>query len=199
MKNTIIKIVLAAVIIVLAYLVYDSIQQPVQFMKEKRHRDVEIIQRLKDIREVQAYYKNAKGSYTDNFDSLIDFLSYGEIPKIKLIPDPEDTTFTRTIADTLGFIKVRDSLFSQRRNFKDASLKLVPYTDDAVFEMDAGTIDRGGVKVPVFEVKTPFEIYLKGMDEQRVRNLIAAEKDIDKYPGLKVGSMVEPSTDGNWE
>jgi hypothetical protein len=199
MKSIIIKIVLFVVIIVLGYLVYDSIQQPLEFLKEKKHREVEVVQRLKDIREVQSYYKSEKGSYTASFDSLINFLSYGEIPVVKIIPDPEDTTFTRTIADTLGFVKVSDSLFSKRRNFKLTDIRYVPYTDGSVFEMDAGSVDRGGVKVSVFEAKTPFKVYLAGLDEQRILNLIASEKAIERFPGLKVGSMTEPSTDGNWE
>jgi hypothetical protein len=37
------------------------------------------------------------------------------------------------------------------------------------------------------------------LDKQLVINLIASQTEIKKYPGLKVGSMTEPSTDGNWE
>lgn len=199
MKLNILKIVLAAVILVLAYLVYDSIMQPIEFLKEKKHRDVEIIQNLKDIRDLQSYYKNAKGAYTASFDSLIAFASYGEIPVVRIIPDPNDTTFTLTISDTLGYIKVIDSLFGKRRHFDIKKLSVVPFTDGSRFEMDAGEIERGGVKVSVFEAKVPFEVYLKGLDEQRVRNLIAAEKAIDRYPGLKVGSLTEPTVNGNWE
>ncbi len=199
MKSIIVKIVLFAVIIFLGYMIYQSIQQPVKFLKEKKHREVEVVQRLKDIREVQSYYKNEKGTYTPSFDSLIAFLRYGEIPVVNLIPDPTDTTFTRTISDTLGFVKVSDSLFSKRRNFKIQDLRFIPYSDGAEFEMGAGSIDRGGVNVSVFEAKAPFSVYLKGMDEQRIMNLIAAEKAIERYTGLKVGSLTEPSTDGNWE
>ena len=65
--------------------------------------------------------------------------------------------------------------------------------------MKAGVIKKGGVKVNVFEVKAPYSEILKGMDEQLVINLIASRKEIKKYPGLKVGSMEDPSTDGNWE
>jgi hypothetical protein len=53
--------------------------------------------------------------------------------------------------------------------------------------------------VYVFEAKAPFTTFLKGMDEQQVINIIAKFEDIEKYPGLKVGSLTEPSTDGNWE
>jgi hypothetical protein len=65
--------------------------------------------------------------------------------------------------------------------------------------MSADTIERGGVEVHVFEAKAPFTAFLNGMDEQTIINLISKFEDIDKYPGLKVGSLMEPSTDGNWE
>ena len=65
--------------------------------------------------------------------------------------------------------------------------------------MQADTIERGGVEVHVFEAKAPFSSFLLGMDEQTIINLDSKYEDIDKYPGLKVGSMTEPSTDGNWE
>ena len=55
------------------------------------------------------------------------------------------------------------------------------------------------MQVPVFEAKAPYETYLKGLDEQRIRNQAALQEDLDKYAGMKVGSMTEPSIDGNWE
>jgi hypothetical protein len=199
MKLNIVKVVLAAAIVVLAYLIYDSIMQPIEFLKEKKHREVEIIQKLKDIRDLQTYYKNAKGSYTSSFDSLVAFASYGEIPVVRIIPDPNDTTFTLTISDTLGYIKVFDSLFGKRRHFDIRQLAIVPFSEGVKFEMDAGSIERGGVKVSVFEVKVPYTTYLKGLDEQRILNLIAADRALDRFPGLKVGSLTEPTVNGNWE
>jgi hypothetical protein len=199
MKSLILKIVLFAVIIFLGYMVYDSINKPLEFKKERAQREVEVVQRLKDIRNAQSLYKEANNSYTSSFDSLLAYLKTGEIPVVKLIPDPEDTTFTKTIADTLGYVKVMDSLFGKRSGYNVNNLRYIPFSDGVEFEMDAGSIDRGGVTVSVFEAKAPFMAYLKGLEEQRIYNIIAAEEDIDKYPGLKVGSMTEPSTDGNWE
>jgi hypothetical protein len=40
---------------------------------------------------------------------------------------------------------------------------------------------------------------LEGLDEQSVTNLIAAREQLERFPGIKVGSMTEASTDGNWE
>jgi hypothetical protein len=48
-------------------------------------------------------------------------------------------------------------------------------------------------------VRAHYREYLKGMDKQLIINLIKSKEDIERYPGLKVGSMEEPSTDGNWE
>ena len=44
-----------------------------------------------------------------------------------------------------------------------------------------------------------YKTYLNGLDPQRIRNEAAQREDVNKYPGMKVGSMTEPSTDGNWE
>lgn len=199
MKSNIIKAVLAVVIIVLAYLIYDSINQPIRFLKEKKHRDTEVVQRLKDIRNVQALYKSANGKYTSSFDSLMGYIKEGEIPVVNVIPDPTDTTFTKTINDTLGYVKVIDSLFKHHQNFNLADIAIIPFSNGEKFQMESGEIDRGGVKVGVFEVKAPFKVYLKGLDNQRILNLIASEEAIERFPGLKVGSLTEPSTDGNWE
>jgi hypothetical protein len=94
---------------------------------------------------------------------------------------------------------VADSLFSKRPNFTIDSLRYVPYSNGDLFEIAAGEIDRGGIKVSVYEIKAPYTSYMKGLDRQLVINLTKTKKDIDKYPGLKVGSLLEPSTDGNWE
>lgn len=199
MVNNIIKILLLVVIIVLAYLVYDSVMGPVRFNKEVAVRNKAVIQNLKDIRNAELTFKTIYGKYMSDFDTLIDFLKNGEIAVVKIVPDPTDTTFTKTIRDTLGYIPVIDSLFGDRQGFNVDDLKYVPFTEQEVFNLAAGIVEKGGVDVNVFEASVLYEIYLKGMDEQMVVNLIASKEQIERYPGLKVGSMSEASTDGNWE
>ncbi len=195
----IVQVILAVVIIGLGYLVFDSIMKPVRFNKEKADREAVVIQKLKDIRNSQMIYKQLKGSYADGFDTLISFLKIAEIPVVKIIPDPTDTTYTKTINDTVGYINVADSLFGKIKGFSFKSFKTIPFSDGLLFEMNADTIERGGVEVNVFEAKAPFTAYLFGMDEQTIINLNSKFEDISRYPGLKVGSLIEPSTDGNWE
>lgn len=198
MKKVLLQLALLVVIVVIGWFVYQSIMEPVEFRNEKRARELKVIEKLKDIRTSQTIYRHVKGSYTDSFDSLVAFLTVAEIPVVKMIPDPNDTTFTKTINDTIGYIKVADSLFSNKF-YKLSDLSLIPFSGGIAFEMDADTIERGGVDVHVFEALAPYSAYLMGMDEQTIINLIAKQEDIEKYPGLKVGSMREPSTDGNWE
>ncbi len=206
--SIIINIVLFAVVVLLAIKLIQSIQAPINFNDEKSKREAQVVQRLKDIRDVEVQYKQAHNKYCSNFDTLIDFCSNYEIPIVMMVPDPEDTTFTKTINDTLGYVKVLDSLFGKRNNFNINELGVVPFSDPATkFEIHDSIIKRGGISVPVFEAKTPYEVYLATPGSKfnekewttRLNNIKAEMEQIDRYAGLKVGSLEEASTDGNWE
>lgn len=198
MKKVLLQLGLLIVIVVIGFLVYQSIMEPLEFSREKRKRETIVVNKLIDIRNSQVIYRQLVGTYSNNFDSLQVFLADAEIPIVKMIADPEDTTFTKTINDTVGYIKVSDSIF-RGKSYTLNQLSFIPFSDGELFEMDSDTIKRGGVKVHVFEVKAPYTAYLKGMDKQTVINIIAKQEDIERYAGLKLGSLVEPTTDGNWE
>ncbi len=198
--NIVINIVLFAVVVFLALQVIKSIQAPIKFNKAQAEREAKVVQRLIDIRNAEVFYKNANNKYTASFDTLISFCQTAEIPIVNIIPDPTDTTFTRTINDTLGFVKVVDSIRGKREAFNINDLSFVPFSNPTQkFELEAGFITRSGINVPVFEARTPYEVYLNGLDPQRVLNAKAEKESINRYAGLKVGSMEEASTDGNWE
>lgn len=206
--SILINILLLAVIVFLAWLVVKSIQAPIKFNTEQKARETKVVERLIDIRNAEVLYKNANNKYTADFDSLINFCQNAEIPIVKIIPDPTDTTFTRTINDTLGYVKVMDSLKSGREDFDIKDIKWVPFSDpQQQFEIEAGIIKRSGIDIPVFEVRTPYEVYLATPGaafnekewKQRVDNTKAEKESINRYAGLKVGSMEEATTDGNWE
>ena len=199
-KNlTIINIALAVIALVLVYLVYRSISEPVVFENTRKEREIQVVQNLKDIRSTQILFKQTYNRYTGSFDSLIEYVKTGELPVVNIVADPNDTTFTKTINDTVGYVKVIDSLFGKRENFDINSIRVVPFSQGEEFELQAGYIKRGGLKVAVFEAKTPYSAYLWDLDHQRVNNLRAEQEDLEKYAGLKVGSMDEASTNGNWE
>ena len=206
--SILINILLFAVIVFLAWQVVKSIQAPIKFNTEQKARETKVVERLIDIRNAEVLYKNANNKYTADFDSLIQFCQTAEIPIVKIVPDPTDTTFTRTINDTIGYVKVMDSIKSGRDNFNISDLKWVPFSQPQQnFEIEAGTIQRNGINIPVFEVRTPYEVYLANPGaaftekewKQRVDNTKAEKESINRYAGLKVGSMEEATTDGNWE
>ncbi|MCD4773173.1 MAG: hypothetical protein K8R41_07325 [Bacteroidales bacterium] len=204
MKSTIIKIVLTIIIIYLGFLVIQSIKAPVDFKKERAKREKVVIQKLKDIRSSQLVYRSIHNEFAPTFDTLIDFLKNGKIPIVKMIPDPEDTTYTKTINDTIRWDIVADFLFpdsviKNRPNFSLNNLLIIPFSEGDTFKLEAGTIIKGNLTVHVFEVSALYNSFMKGMDKQLLFNKIAKMKQLEKFPGLKIGSMTEPSIDGNWE
>ena len=200
--SIVINIVLFAIIVLLAWQVVKSIQAPIKFNHEQKAREAKVVERLIDIRNAEVLYKNATSQYTNNFDSLIKFCQTAEIPIVKIVPDPTDTTFTRTINDTIGYVMVMDSLKAGRDHFNINELKTVPFgANNEQFELEAGNISRNGIDIPVFEARlaTPGAAFNEKEWKQRVDNAKAEKESINRYAGLKVGSMEEASTDGNWE
>ncbi|MBC34728.1 MAG: hypothetical protein CL663_01605 [Bacteroidetes bacterium] len=199
MKSIALKIVLSLIILFLGYKVTMSIMEPVQFQNEKESREKVVIELLKEIRDVQIAYKSINNRYTSSFDTLIDFVKNGEIPVVNIIPDPTDTTFTKTINDTIAYINVADSLFKNHVNFNADAIRYIPFSNGVEFTIDADVIERSKVKINVFEVSALYKDFLVGLDEQLIRNLLKKREELEKFEGLRVGSMTEASTDGNWE
>ncbi len=199
MKSIILKVVLALVIVYLGYMVVGSIMEPVRFENEKTKRDEVVIELLKNIRDVQLAYKGVHNVYANSFDTLIDFVQNGQLPVVNIIPDPTDTTFTRTINDTTGYISVGESIFGKRPNFKASNIEFIPFSNGEKFKMSAAVIEINKVRVPVFEISAEYKYILHGMEEQLIHNLVRKLTEFEKFPGLKVGSITEASTDGNWE
>ena len=171
----IINIVLSVVILILAAYLYYIISQPIKFEKEKKKRYTEVINQLKQIRTTQLAYKAEHGQFTPDFNLLIDFAKNGQFTVVKRIGNADDTTAV-VIRDT-SYISVKDSLF--KNDLSIDSLPFIPFTGGEKFQMNAGIIEKGRVKVPVFEA--------------------IDTKPFDKDDILKVGSMSEPTNAGNWE
>lgn len=191
MKKLILQIVLIVISLLLAFFIYNGIQDPIKFKQELKHRREVVVKKLKDIREAQVAYRNVNGKYTSSFDTLIDFIVNGKIPIIKLTADPNDTTLTVMFVDTVGYVSVMDSIFHNREDFHPKELMYIPFSDGEQFEISAGTTERGGVTVNVVEVFAAHKYFLKDLDMK--------SNHIDPEDGLRFGSMTDPTTDGNWE
>lgn len=203
--KALIHVLLAALIVFLAYTTVQSIADPIAFQKEQQKRYAETIQKLKDIRTAEGAYKEVVGDYTASFDTLIDFVKTGEFKIIRKIGEiPEDLLGKITekeaiqkgmiIRDTTK-VAVLDSLFPA--NYKIDSLRFIPYSGGREFTLKKGVVETASkLKVKVFEASAPSKYILKGLDEQEIINL----NDGLDYKGLKVGSITEINNGaGNWE
>jgi len=205
----IIQVVLLIAIVVLAYLIWESIQTPIRFNKEKDIRYAATIQRLKDIRTAQLAFKDEYGKFTASFDSLIQFVEKDSMKLVKAIGSiPDDLLaqgWTEAIALKEGIITrdtikiaIIDTLFAD--DFVAADLRYVPFTENAEFEMKTGIVVTGSVNVNVFEAKVSNDILLNGLNEQLIINLNDRMKTSKNYPGIKVGDINEANNNaGNWE
>lgn len=193
--------------IYLGYKIYDSINAPIEFNKVKTERFTQVINKLKDIRDSQEAYKTVNGKYANDFESLIKFIDTGHYT----ITTQRDSSFMRfdkvyqiemqqdtVIVDTLGTVKVKDSLFGADDRYR--TMMDVPFAqNNEKFEMKADIIDKGGYKVPVFEAKVKKNVVLYDQPEDLVEKE-NAHQSVEEVNGseIKVGSLTDVSTNGNW-
>ncbi|MCF6241814.1 MAG: hypothetical protein L3J74_10785 [Bacteroidales bacterium] len=208
--KTVINIILFLVIVTLSYFLWESIAEPIRFEKAKKVRYDATIQRLKDIRTAEVAYLAVNGKFTGDFDTLINFIKNDSIPVVKAIGSVPDS-LTEEKALEMGIISrdtikvsTLDSLYDP--GFIADSLRYVPFTNGAQFTLGAKILEIGSkvgsntLKVPVFEAKVPNRVLLKGLNEQLRINLDDEMLKMDKYPGLKVGSLEQNINNaGNWE
>jgi len=205
-------VVLWALIIYLGYINVKSIYEPLQFNKTKNKRYTMIIENLKDLRSSQLAHRQVTGKFQSNFDNLVKFIDTAEFTitqrRDSSIIDAEltrryggVTTYKDIVViDTLGFVPVKDSLFKNSDRYKNMiNLPEGAGEPGAKFKMDAGFIERNNKNIPVFEIKVDKDIILYDQNT----DLITQEKEVISVDGvngptLKVGSMDEVNTNGNW-
>ena len=196
-----IRIALAVVIAGFTYALYSSIMEPINFNKAKKWREDRVIERLKDIRTVQRAFKGEYGRYTGSLDSLVSFYKFGAVTVELQIGSLDDSLAVarKQVIRKKEKVAVREYLADVKT--PPDSLPIVPNTGGQRFELAANTlITSSKVPVPVFECKVHYDIVLQDLDRQLVVNLNDERKKLEKYPGLKVGSLTEATNDaGNWE
>ena len=198
-------------ILLFASLLFKSIYDEIKFDEVKNARYQVVIKKLKDIRDTQLAHRTVKGVFQNNWDSLVKFV---EIDSFTITQRRDSSVLDKemtkryggvktykdiVIVDTLGFVSVKDSLFG----FDDRYLNMmyVPFSkdDQTRFELQAGFLNQNGIDIPVFEafVKKRIILYDQSL------NLVLKENQVQSVDGvngssLKIGSMNEVNTNGNW-
>lgn len=205
----VLTIVLWLLIAFLGYQTYKSIYEPIQFNKVKNKRYSQVIKSLKDIRDAQLAHREVTGKFADNFDNLVMFIDTAQYTitqrRDSTIKDEVltkqfgvDMTKEIIVIDTLGFESVKDSLFKNSTRYK--TMMNVPVGEEgAKFKLQAGFIEQSNIKIPVFEASVLKNVILFDQD----KDLLMQENQVVSVDGvngdkLKVGSMDEVNTNGNW-
>lgn len=99
-----------------------------------------------------------------------------------------------------SWMAVLDTIYP--KGFCADSLRYVPFGNGAEFELAVGcdSSNKSGTKIYLFEAKTPYTVYLQGINKTELANIIDDQVKLDRYPGLKVGdAQVGNNNAGNWE
>ncbi|KJD36378.1 hypothetical protein PW52_06220 [Tamlana sedimentorum] len=204
-----INILLWILIAFLGYKTYMSVYEPIKFNKEKNKRYAVVIESLKDIRDSQLAHKTVTGKFADNFDGLIKFIDTAQftitqrrdssvIDEVLTKQFGVDMKKSIVLIDTLGYVPVKDSLFKNSNRYK--TMMNVPVGEEgAKFKMESGFLMQNKINIPVFEASVSKDVILFDQD----KDLLVQEKQVVSVDGvngdkLKVGSMDEVKTIGNW-
>lgn len=226
MKHAI-RITLVIAIAFLAYICVMSIITPIRFDNIRAAREKAVIARLINIRKAQIEFKDQNGHYTASCDTLVDFIKNGKMPVVlkegTLTDEQLQNGLTEAKAlkivksgnkkeiaanglegfrrDT-SYVSVYESLFANDlKEDQIDQIVVVPFSNGQKFEMETASFTNNTSNriIPLFEVRAPYDMYLSDLNRQELINLKDEKKQLEKYPGLKVGSIQEPNNAGNWE
>jgi hypothetical protein len=226
--KTIIKILLVASIGLLSYMCVMSIVTPIKFDETKTAREKAIIQKLIDIRTAEVEYKNQKGVYTDSFPELFNFLKTakkktvlkeGSLSDKQLEAGLTEAAAARIVRkgnkaeiianglenfrrDT-AYLNMIESIFPEKYTIETIEqLAEIPFSNNEKFTLKVNNeyYNATNIKIPLFEASAAYTTYLYDLNRQEMLNAIDLQKKLEKFPGLQVGSVLEPNNNaGNWE
>jgi hypothetical protein len=133
--KVVVRVLLVAAIILLAFLCWKSIQGPIDFNAEVKRRDNAVIQRLVDIRTSQVAYRTQKGSYTANFNELADFIKTGKVASVARSGDltEEQLEAGMTEAKAMNIIRTGDEKAIRAAGLWDESKNAPQLMRDSIY------------------------------------------------------------------
>ena len=206
----VLRILMLIAIVVLTYMCFQSILTTQNFDKQLKEREIPIRDRLIAIRSAQMGYRNFYGYFAGSFTDLKTFLNEERLPFLvkegELTDEQLKAGMTEQEAVKKGIIRrdtswviAKDTLLE--KNFDVNGIDQVPGFERYTFDLDTATLSSpSGYSVPVFEVAVPFDVYLGDLDRQLLINLKDKTSKMNRYNGLRVGSVKEINNNaGNWE
>lgn len=199
-----ISLLLLALTAFLGYKIYGGIMEPIKFDAEKKVRYAKVIKNLKIIRDAEVKYNEAYGTYTKDKNALISFIDTAklDIMEIRNITEVVNTGggITKDVSRRKEFKIGEEPVLKYFKDIDYKNMFKVPGVDGKEFSLEVGKVEKvAGLLVPVFEAKIDKESILKGMNNSLVKQeLEALTTDQIKGTHVKVGSLEEVTTGGNW-
>jgi len=205
-----------------------SILTPIRFDEQRTLREKAIVQNLINIRKAQIEFKNQNGCYTASADSLVNFVINGKMPVVLKEGTLSDEQLLAGLTEAkalkivksgnkkeiqanglenfrrdTSYVSVYESLFADLLTQEQVKkMVVVPFSNGQKFEMETRMFKNAtsGIIIPLFEARTSYDTYLGDLNRQELVNLNDEQEKLERYNGLKVGSVEEPNNNaGNWE
>ncbi len=142
--KVLVKVILVAAIGLLVFLCWKSIQGPIDFNKHRESRDKAVIKRLIDIRTAQVAFREIKGEYTANFDSLINFVKNGNVALLEKHGDLTEAQMEAGMTEAKALKIIRGG--------KEADIKKAGLWND---QTNSPQLARDSIFVSVIENRYP--------------------------------------------
>lgn len=198
----IIEISLFVVIVIMAYVVFNSVDKNIYFENEKNRKQELAVNKLVKIRELQLLYESKYSKFCDSWSELEKFVLTDSLEFDYREGDMEDSV---AVAEGRAFVKkvkrpaveklIADGIISGKNEL--LQLKYVPESD-SLFSIASSSIVAGGIKLSTFQVGVSWNVLLEGLDRQLIINANEVSEMRTKYKGLRIGRIDEASFEGNW-
>ena len=208
----VILIIVAVAVLALAYVTVQSVLAPVSFDKKQQEIELVLQKQLKKIATYEDAYKSVYDKYADK-DELVNFLNNGRVFYIRAEGDYTSAMREQGLSegdaarrglirrDTI-WVSAKDSLLKDGTDL--AKLFSIPGSDSTI-QVVAGTIEQevgdNKIQVPVFQASAGYQSYLGRLGNDRLvkEKIEKANSKANAFAGVRVGSLTEVKTNGNWE
>lgn len=188
-------------IIALIYIskINSSLQDDIEFERVFTEREATVKDHLLKLRDLQLAHLKEKGDYASSWKQMISFAKKDSVQIIKFLVNKNDTNAVNVaikngqdLEDTL-YIPVSEMVYGKQPQVNLDSICYVPYSNDT-FIVKTGFVERNEKEIKVMLIQTDKSTFVKNLDifPENFDNFVA------RKPSLSVGSLNEPTTEGNW-
>ncbi|MCF8247487.1 MAG: hypothetical protein K9J37_20760 [Saprospiraceae bacterium] len=192
-KRTIFNALMFLLILVLGFILYKQIQEPIAFQQLKDRREKAVTDKLVKIRKAQEAYRGVTGKFAPSFQELTETLKNGKFMRIQVYGDVDDPTQKNIRYDTT-YMPAIDSVRALGIDLE--GIDIVPYGDGAKFDIHADTVTYQSALVDVVQVGVTYETFMGEFKDARFKKY---DEKYDPKKKIKFGDLNKPILTGSWE